>query len=168
MTLHTSSGDIKLEIFCDLVPKASENFLALAASNYYDGTTFHRLISGFCIQGGDPTVPPGKGGESIWGGKFADEFHKDLSFADAGMVAFANNGKDQNGSQFFITFSPQPHLDGNYTIFGQVIGQAGAGTGAGLSALEVIERLPVGKKNRPLNPLVLNSITIHANPLAVY
>ena len=77
VTLHTSNGDIKVEVFCDLVSRASENFLALAASGYYDNSVFHRNMKGFMLQGGDPTGT-GKGGESIFGGTFEDEFHADL------------------------------------------------------------------------------------------
>ena len=77
VTLHTTHGNIKIEVFCDLVPKAAENFLALCASGYYDGTLFHRNMKGFMIQGGDPTGT-GKGGESIFGGNFRDELHPDL------------------------------------------------------------------------------------------
>lgn len=77
MTLHTNLGDIKCEVFCDQVPRTAENFLALCASGYYDGTVFHRNIKGFMIQGGDPTGT-GKGGTSIWGTKFADEFRESL------------------------------------------------------------------------------------------
>jgi len=77
VTLHTNLGDIKCEVFCDQVPRTAENFLALCASGYYDGTVFHRNIKGFMIQGGDPTGT-GKGGTSIWGTKFADEFRESL------------------------------------------------------------------------------------------
>eukprot|EP01041_Mallomonas_annulata_P000527 gene527-1003_t len=144
VTIHTNLGDIKAEIFCDNVPRASENFLALSASGYYDGTLFHRNMKGFMIQGGDPTNT-GKGGECIWGGTFPDEFHQELS-------------PDSNGSQFFITYAAQPHLNNKYTIFGKVID--------GFETLDAMERVPVGKKNRPLSDVCLERITIHANPIA--
>lgn len=79
VTLHTTVGDLKLEVFCDRVPRLAENFLALAASGYYDNTAFHRNIKGFMIQGGDPSGS-GKGGECIWGGTFEDHFHPDLKY----------------------------------------------------------------------------------------
>ncbi|KAG5069469.1 hypothetical protein JHK85_001846 [Glycine max] len=84
VTLHTNLGDIKCEIFCDEVPKTSENFLALCASGYYDGTIFHRNIKGFMIQGGDPTGT-GKGGTSIWGKKFNDEIRESLKVSSSTM-----------------------------------------------------------------------------------
>lgn len=173
-------------VFCDLVPKAAFNFLALAASNYYDGSLFHRSIKGFMIQGGDPSGT-GKGGESIWGKPFLDEFHPDLKHGTPflqsfylmpmatyhylfildrtlclldkrGVVSFANKGPDSNGSQFFICFGAQAHLNNQNTIFGQVID--------GFDVLESIERVPVGKKNRPETDIVIEHIIIHANPLA--
>lgn len=111
---------VDCRVFCDIVPKASFNFLALAASGYYDNTLFHRNIKGFMVQGGDPTGT-GKGGESIWGGTFIDEFYSDLKHDARGIVSMANNGPDSNGSQFFITYAAQPHLNNQYTIVGKVI-----------------------------------------------
>lgn len=158
VSLQTSQGVIKLELFCDKVPRTCENFLALAASGYYNKTLFHRNMKGFMLQGGDPTGT-GKGGESIFGGVFADEIHPECPLHyKRGIVSMANNGPDTNGSQFFITYSPQPHLNSKYTVFGQVID--------GFEVLDAIERVPVGKKNRPTTDITLNSVTIHANPLA--
>merc|ERR1719291_1575151 len=107
ITLHTSIGDIKMEIFCDTAPRTSFNFLALAASGYYDETIFHRNIRGFIIQGGDPQGT-GKGGNSIWGGTFADEFDPQNIHDKRGMVSMANKGPNSNRSQFFITYERQP------------------------------------------------------------
>jgi peptidyl-prolyl cis-trans isomerase-like 3 len=158
VTLHTSLGDIKLEIYCDLCPRASENFLALAASGQYNGTKFHRNMAGFMVQGGDPTGT-GKGGECIWGGKFEDEIIRELSFDRRGVLAMANRGPDTNAAQFFITYTPQTHLNLKYTIFGQIID--------GHNTLDAIERVPVaGKKHRPVDDILIKNITIHANPLA--
>ena len=112
VTLHTDLGTLKLEIYCDIVPRTSFNFLALAASGYYDNTLFHRNIKGFMLQGGDPTGT-GKGGESIWGGKFNDEIHPDQKHTMRGVVSMANSGPNTNGSQFFITYAKHPHLDNN-------------------------------------------------------
>lgn len=156
VTLHTSLGDIKAEVFCDTAPRTSFNFLALAASGYYDGTLFHRNISGFMIQGGDPTGT-GKGGASIWGGKFPDEFHPDNTH-DRGVMSMANKGPDTNKSQFFLTYAAQPHLNNKYTVFGRLV--------SGFDVLDAMEKVPVGDKHRPLSDVTLEAITIHANPLA--
>ncbi|KZT73656.1 cyclophilin-type peptidyl-prolyl cis-trans isomerase [Daedalea quercina L-15889] len=158
VTLHTSLGDIKIEVFCETVPKTAENFLALCASGYYDGCIWHRNIKGFMVQTGDP-AGPGKGGQSIYGAPFADEIRSTLKFNSRGIVAMANAGPDTNKSQFFITYAKQPHLDGKYTIFGKVID--GVDT-----TLDAMERAPVNAKNRPLTEIKLNSVTIHANPIA--
>jgi len=115
VTLKTNHGDIKIEILCDIVPQTSENFLALCASGYYNTTLFHRNMKGFMVQGGDPTGT-GKGGESVYGGYLPDEFHSQAAFDRRGIVAMANNGPDTNGSQFFITYSAQPHLNSRYTV----------------------------------------------------
>ncbi|KAL6495431.1 hypothetical protein OROGR_029994 [Orobanche gracilis] len=131
VTLHTNLGDIKCEIFCDEVPKTAENFLALCASGYYDGTIFHRNIKGFMIQGGDPNNT-GKGGTSIWGKKFNDEIRESLKHNARGILSMANSGPNTNGSQFFITYVKQPHLNGLYTIFGKVI--------HGFEVLDIMEK----------------------------
>nr|CAH0099405.1 unnamed protein product [Daphnia galeata] len=158
VTLHTDFGNIKIEVFCDVTPRAAENFLALCASNYYNGCLFHRNIKGFMVQTGDPTNT-GKGGTSIWGRKFDDEFTEELKHKNRGYLSMANSGPNTNGSQFFITYGPQPHLDLKYTIFGKVID--------GFDVLDELEKLPVNQKNhRPLKDIHLNSVTIHANPLA--
>ncbi len=139
------------------MPRTAFNFLALAASGYYDGTAFHRNIKGFMVQGGDPTGT-GKGGGSCWGGKFADEIHPDNKHTARGIVSMANSGPNTNASQFFITYAKHPHLDNNYAVFGKVID--------GWEALNAIERQPCNEKHRPLQPIVLERLTIHANPLA--
>ncbi|KAH6913436.1 cyclophilin-like domain-containing protein [Coprinopsis sp. MPI-PUGE-AT-0042] len=157
VTLHTSLGDIKIEVFCEAVPKAAENFLALCASGYFDGCIFHRNIKGFIVQTGDPSGT-GKTGQSIWGAPFEDEIRSTLKFNARGVVAMANSGRDTNKSQFFITYAKQPHLDGSNTIFGKVID--------GLDVLDVMERAPVNNKNRPLQEIKLSGVTIHANPIA--
>ncbi len=95
-----------------------QNFLALAASDYYNGCQFHRNIKGFMTQTGDPTNT-GKGGQSIWGGKFEDEICEELRHAYRGVVAMANNGPNTNASQFYITYAKQAHLDLKYTVFGK-------------------------------------------------
>jgi peptidyl-prolyl cis-trans isomerase-like 3 len=159
VTLHTSLGDLKIEVF-EQVPRTAENFMALCASNYYDDTLFHRNIKGFMIQGGDPTGT-GKGGKSIYStpnGKFPDEILDSLKHSKRGIVSMANSGPNTNGSQFFITYAKHPHLNGKYTIFGQVID--------GFDVLDRMEKVPVGPGDRPKQEIKLNSITIHANPWA--
>ncbi|GAM27295.1 hypothetical protein SAMD00019534_104700 [Acytostelium subglobosum LB1] len=151
-------GDIKIEVFCDSVPLAAENFLALCASNYYDGTLFHRNIKGFMIQGGDPTNT-GRGGQSIWKRPFKDEFVSHLKHNTKGILSMANSGADTNGSQFFITYGKQRHLNKQYTVFAKVID--------GLDILDQMEKVPVDNKDKPLNDIILKNVTIHANPLAL-
>jgi len=157
VTLKTDVGDIKIELFCELCPKTCENFLALCASGYYEDCIFHRNMKGFMVQTGDPTGT-GKGGTSIWGKKFPDEFKDELKHTARGSVSMANSGVNTNGSQFFITYAAQPHLDLKYTTFGRVID--------GFEALDELEKLPVDKKSRPLTDARINSVIIHANPIA--
>jgi cyclophilin family peptidyl-prolyl cis-trans isomerase len=109
-------GEISIQLLPDKAPMAVNSFVFLAKQGYYDGVTFHRVLDGFMAQGGDPTGT-GVGGP---GYQFANE-DSDLTFDHAGVVAMANAGRDTNGSQFFITFGPQPQLNGGYTIFGKVI-----------------------------------------------
>ncbi len=157
LTLHTSLGDIKVELWCAEVPKLCFNFMALCASGAYDGLTFHRLLPGFMVQGGDPSGK-GKGGESVWGGTFPDEFHARAKHNRRGVLSMANNGADTNAQQFFITFDAQPHLDNVYCCFGEVV--------AGWDTLDKMEKAPVGSKNRPQSPMLIKGVTVHANPLA--
>ncbi|KAG5354853.1 Peptidyl-prolyl cis-trans isomerase-like 3 [Yarrowia sp. B02] len=157
VTLHTDTGDIKVEVFCEAVPKAAENFMALCASGTYDGTKIHRNIKTFMVQMGDPTGT-GKGGESIWGGKFEDEIKPTLRHNSRGILSMVNSGPNTNGSQFFITYDKQVSLDGNYTVFGKMID--------GKDALDKLENVEVDKKNRPTTPIFIKNTTIHANPFA--
>ena len=112
----TERGDIVVELYADRVPRTVENFVNLARAGFYDGTTFHRVISGFMAQGGDPTGT-GTGGP---GYQFEDEFHPSLRHDAAGVLSMANAGPGTNGSQFFITYGPTPHLDNRHSVFGQV------------------------------------------------
>jgi len=116
-TLKTEKGDIQIELFADRAPKTVNNFIFLVNEGYYDDTTFHRVLSNFMAQAGDPTAV-GNGGP---GYSFEDEFHPSLGFDDAGYLAMANGGPNSNGSQFFITYSPQLHLTGLHSIFGKVV-----------------------------------------------
>jgi len=114
--LHTNKGDIEATIFASKVPMTAANYLNLAKKGYYNGITFHRVIPNFMIQGGDPTAT-GSGGP---GYKFADEIVPTLKHDKAGIFSMANAGPGTNGSQFFITHNPTPHLDGKHTVFGEV------------------------------------------------
>jgi len=109
-------GEFTIQLHADKAPQTVNNFVFLATQGYYDGVTFHRVLEGFMAQGGDPTGTGGGGP----GYEFPNE-DSDLRFDKAGVVAMANAGRDTNGSQFFITFGPQPRLDGGYSVFGQVI-----------------------------------------------
>ncbi len=113
--IETEKGSIVLELFASDVPVTVNNFVFLAREGFYDGTTFHRVIPDFMAQGGDPTGT-GTGGP---GYKFADEFTKHTHVA--GALSMANSGPNTNGSQFFITYSPQPHLDRKHSVFGQLV-----------------------------------------------
>lgn len=113
---HTAVGDFNIELFADKAPKTVNNFVFLARDGFYDGVTFHRVIKGFMAQGGDPTGT-GTGGP---GYKFADEFHPALRHNVPGILSMANAGPNTNGSQFFITHGPTPHLDMRHSVFGKV------------------------------------------------
>jgi peptidyl-prolyl cis-trans isomerase B (cyclophilin B) len=114
-TIKTEKGDIKLELFAADVPVTVNNFVFLAREKFYDNITFHRVIPGFMAQGGDPTGT-GSGGP---GYRFADEFTEHTHVT--GALSMANAGPDTNGSQFFITYAPQPHLDGKHSVFGRLV-----------------------------------------------
>jgi cyclophilin family peptidyl-prolyl cis-trans isomerase len=150
--METNMGVIELQLFADQTPKTVENFVGLADSGYYNGVTFHRVIPNFMIQGGDPTGT-GRGGQSIWGKKFEDEIVPSLVFEKPGILAMANSGPNTNGSQFFITVAPTAWLDGNHTIFGQVI--------EGMDVVYAISKVPTSKPgDKPLEPVVMESVTI--------
>jgi peptidyl-prolyl cis-trans isomerase B (cyclophilin B) len=116
-TIDTPRGQIRIQLFADKAPRTVENFVTLANKGFYDGLKFHRVIANFMIQGGCPDGT-GRGGP---GYTFADEFHPDLRHDSAGILSMANAGPNTNGSQFFITHGPQPHLDGRHSVFGKVI-----------------------------------------------
>jgi cyclophilin family peptidyl-prolyl cis-trans isomerase len=125
-TIETAKGKIVLELFPDVAPMTVNSFVFLAREGWFDGVTFHRVLPGFMAQGGDPSGS-GMGGP---GYAFKNETSPDLTFDRAGLLAMANSGPDTNGSQFFITYGPASHLDGSYTIFGEV-----------LEGMEVVEAL---------------------------
>jgi cyclophilin family peptidyl-prolyl cis-trans isomerase len=113
---QTDLGTFEAELFAAQTPKTVNNFVFLTREGFYNGTTFHRVIRGFMAQGGDPTGT-GRGGP---GYRFADEFHPELRHSAAGMLSMANAGPSTNGSQFFITFAPTPHLDNRHAVFGRI------------------------------------------------
>ena len=158
VTLHTTHGPLKLELFCSATPKTSYNFLALCASHAYDASPFHRVIPTFMIQAGSPASTSTKDSPSVYGEPFEDEIKPSLKHHARGIVSMANKGKDSNGSQFFVTFGPAPHLDGKNTVFGRVI--------EGWGTLDKLEALQVDKKNRPKDKVIIERVDIHANPLA--
>jgi cyclophilin family peptidyl-prolyl cis-trans isomerase len=145
-TIMTDKGDIVLELFADKTPVTVNNFVFLARQGFYDGVIFHRVIRDFMAQGGDPTGR-GSGGP---GYRFADEFHPSLKHDKPGVLSMANAGPGTNGSQFFITHVPTPHLDNRHSVFGQVV-----------SGMDVLLSIPPRDPNRPEVPGVkINSVTI--------
>jgi peptidyl-prolyl cis-trans isomerase B (cyclophilin B) len=116
-TVETERGDVELELYPQHAPKTVNNFVFLAGEGFYDGVTFHRVIANFVVQGGDPTGT-GTGGP---GYRFEDEVKGNPLKHEAGVISMANAGPNTNGSQFFITHSPQPHLNGRHTVFGKVV-----------------------------------------------
>ncbi|MDY6932719.1 MAG: peptidylprolyl isomerase [Spirochaetota bacterium] len=117
VTIETNRGNIELELYSQHAPKTVNNFIFLVREGFYDNVTFHRVISNFMIQGGDPTGT-GRGGA---GYSFEDEIEGNPLTHEKGVISMANAGPNTNGSQFFITHSPQPHLNGKHTVFGRVI-----------------------------------------------
>lgn len=144
--LETTSGKITLDLFPEVAPKAVENFVTHINNGYYNGTIFHRTIRKFMIQGGDPTGT-GSGGESIWGEDFEDEIAQGYAFDRAGILAMANSGPNTNGSQFFITTTRTPHLNGLHTIFGEI---SKDNQEESFKTLRKIEYSPTNPQDKPL------------------
>ena len=164
-TIHTNQGDIVVDLFPDHAPKTVANFVGLAtgtreysaanakgdkAGPFYDGSIFHRVIDGFMIQGGDPTGT-GRGGP---GYTFGDEFRVELTFSKPYLLAMANAGPGTNGSQFFITTGPYPHLNGKHTIFGEVTDPASR------AVVDTISTTTVDRFDRPQDDVVIQSISV--------
>ena len=140
VVFETTEGKIVFALKPEIAPKACENFVGLVQKGYYDGVSFHRVIRGFMIQGGDPSGT-GRGGQSIFGKSFEDEFKPNIVFDKAGLLAMANAGPNANGSQFFITTVPTPHLNGRHTIFGEVV--------EGMNVVRKIENSEVDMRSKP-------------------
>ncbi|KAJ1460318.1 hypothetical protein M885DRAFT_510154 [Pelagophyceae sp. CCMP2097] len=157
--LRTSLGDVNVEVHCDVVPRAAENFLTHCANKYYDGLTFHRVMGDFMAQGGDPKGD-GTGGASIWGGEFDDEFDSRLLHDGCGVLAYANSGRNKNKSQFYICFRAAAHLDNKHTVFGKVVG--------GMETLTRMQRADVDASDdhRPRFDIKIESATVFVNPIA--
>ena len=162
-TFVTTEGTFTARLFDQEAPKTVENFVGLAEGTkewtdprsnrkvrqpYYNGVIFHRVIDGFMIQGGDP-LGQGIGGP---GYTFADEFHPKARHDRAGILSMANSGPNTNGSQFFITLGPTPHLDNRHTVFGEVV--------EGLDVVKAIGRVRTGAQDRPVTDVVINKVTI--------
>ncbi|TYL36793.1 peptidylprolyl isomerase [Natronococcus pandeyae] len=163
-TLHTTKGDIEVELYDERAPRTVDNFVGLATGGktwtdpetgeevdgepLYDDVAFHRIIEDFMIQGGDPTET-GRGGP---GYQFDDEFHDDLGHDDAGILSMANSGPDTNGSQFFITLDAQPHLDGRHSVFGEVTD--------GMDVVHEIGSVDTGPNDEPKEDVVLESVSV--------
>jgi peptidyl-prolyl cis-trans isomerase A (cyclophilin A) len=162
-TFETTEGTFTVRFFDEEAPLTVANFVGLAEGTkewtdprtsekkqapFYDGIVFHRVIDGFMIQGGDP-LGRGFGGP---GYKFADEFHPSLRHDRPGILSMANSGPNTNGSQFFITLGPTPHLDNRHTIFGVVE--------RGLDIVQRIGKVKTGAQDRPLNEVVIKKVTI--------
>ena len=165
-TIKTNKGDINVNLFPDHAPKTVKNFTGLAEGTQewtdprvkakttaplYDGTIFHRVIPGFMIQGGDP-LGTGTGGP---GYRFNDEAHPELTFDKPYLLAMANAGPNTNGSQFFITVAPTTWLNFKHTIFGEVADQPSR------DIVDAIAGVPTGSQDRPLDDVVIETITIH-------
>jgi peptidyl-prolyl cis-trans isomerase A (cyclophilin A) len=159
----TTEGSFTVRLFEKEAPKTVANFVGLVEGTkewrdpstgekksgpYYDGIIFHRVISGFMIQGGD-RLGTGTGGP---GYNFGDEFHPSLRHSRAGILSMANAGPNTNGSQFFITLAPTPHLDNRHSVFGEVV--------EGLDVVKKIGAVPTGRQDRPVKPVVMNHVTI--------
>jgi peptidyl-prolyl cis-trans isomerase A (cyclophilin A) len=163
----TSEGSFNVRLFDKEAPNTVANFVGLAegtkewkdpstgqkqSAPYYNGVVFHRVIDGFMIQGGD-RLGTGTGGP---GYTFADEFHPSLRHGRAGMLSMANAGPDTNGSQFFITLGPTPHLDNRHSVFGEVI--------EGMDIVKRIGSVPTARGDRPVKPVVINQVAIKRVP----
>ena len=160
----TTQGNFTIKLYDDMAPNTVKNFIGLATGSkqwthpttnesfqdtpYYNGIIFHRVISGFMLQGGDPGGT-GMGGP---GYRFNDEFHPEARHSKAGILSMANAGPNTNGSQFFVTLRPTPHLDNVHSVFGEVVD--------GMDVVMAIGSVPTGARDRPIEDVVMNNVTI--------
>lgn len=149
--LKTNMGDIEMQLFHDKAPTMAKNFVILSEKDKYDNTIFHRVIKGFMIQGGDFQNYNGTGGKSYTGGYLEDEIDSSLSHK-RGMVSMANRGPNTNGSQFFIVHKDSQFLDGDYSIFGQVI--------SGMDVVDAIANQKTNTNDRPLKDVVIKDVVL--------
>mmetsp|Transcript_10652 Transcript_10652/g.17367 ORF Transcript_10652/g.17367 Transcript_10652/m.17367 type:complete len:164 (+) Transcript_10652:56-547(+) len=148
---ETNAGTFTVELYHVHAPKTCYNFTELVKIGYYNGTVFHRVIRDFMIQGGDPTGT-GRGGESIFGGKFEDEVTPALKHTGAGILCMANSGPNTNGSQFYITLAPTPWLDGKHTIFGRIQ--------SGMKIVQRIGSTPTTQQDQPTSTIKIIKASI--------
>ncbi|KAG0624309.1 hypothetical protein M758_3G238700 [Ceratodon purpureus] len=155
VTLSCTHGNLEIVLFTKDTSRTCRNFVELCKAGYYDGTTFHKIVPHFMCQAGDPSGT-GRGGESIYGTKFADEMSAKHSHDRKGIVSMANSGRNSNTSQFFILFEPSPHLDGKHTIFGQVKEHC-------FPVLDAMQRVKV-KTSKPIVPVKLFVAEVTEDP----
>ena len=148
--VQTNHGAFSIELFEDTAPITTKNFVDLAEKGFYDGVVFHRVISGFMIQGGDPTGS-GRGGP---GYTIPDEFHPELKHTGEGILSMANAGPNTGGSQFFITLDATSWLDGKHAVFGKVV--------EGMDVVRAIGSTPTGPGDRPLKEVVMESVSVES------
>ncbi|MBT3691308.1 peptidylprolyl isomerase [Candidatus Woesearchaeota archaeon] len=148
VNFETSEGNFKVKLYTEKAPVTTNNFKKLVNDGFYDGLVFHRVISGFMIQGGDPNGD-GTGGP---GYDIKDEFHSDLTHSKKGILSMANSGPDTGGSQFFITLAATPWLDGHHSVFGEVI--------EGMEVIDKIGKVQTGSMDRPVESVVMEKVFI--------
>jgi peptidyl-prolyl cis-trans isomerase-like 1 len=148
-------GTFVIELYHKHAPRTCYNVAALAHAGYYNGTIFHRIVRDFMIQGGDPTGT-GRGGESVYGGKFPDEISRNLKHTGAGIVSMANSGPDTNASQFFITLKPTPWLDGKHTVFARIY--------SGMSVVQRMGMVATNSDDQPANPITIHKAVPYRGP----
>lgn len=148
VTMETTKGTIKINLFDDKVPNTTKNFKDLIKKGFYDGLIFHRIIKDFMLQAG---CPDGNG-RGDPGYKFADEFHSELRHDRPGILSMANSGPNTNGSQFFLTTVPTPWLDNRHAVFGEVI--------EGMDVVKIIEGTATGPGDKPVEDIVMTKVTV--------